>query len=266
MIIQKLRTFVALSSAVGISAVMRWKFLPKNTVFLVRISGFDVQARARTSDLPIAIECLTSEYEAITTLLPAEFDGVIVDAGGHIGCASLRLASLFPNARIICIEPASDNLRLLQSNTRNIPKIEIRQAALVADATERITVADRGRGGSGYTVLTDSEDMPNTTRLEEVDAISVSDLLAELGDAIGLLKLDIEGAERDILASPSFRERDIPAVFVELHDRIKQGCNEVFQSFSADRWTLRLGPEKYLSLSRTRISGRATGANGMDRP
>lgn len=261
MLIQKFCTFLALSSAVGVPAVIRWKLSPKNTVFPVRISEFDVQVRARTSDLPIAIDCLTSEYDSIAEILPDDFDGVIIDAGGHIGCASLRLASLFPRARIICIEPASDNLRLLLSNTRNVPKIEVRKAALVAEATGRITLSDRGRGGSGYTVVRDSEDVPNSTQLENVEAISITELLEEFGDNIGFVKLDIEGAERDILASHSFRERDIPAVFVELHERIKQGCNEVFRAFSAGRWTLRIGPEKFLSLSGTKMPGNGTNSN-----
>jgi hypothetical protein len=128
----------------------------------------------------------------------------------------------------------------------------------VAKSTGRITLSDRGRDGSGYTVVTDSQDTPHMNRIEDVDTISITDLFEEFGHEIGFMKLDIEGAERDILTLPAFRDQDIPAVFVELHERINPGCTDAFNAFVARRWTLRIGAEKYLSLSRTPVSGKGS--------
>lgn len=263
MLIRKLNTVLSLSHIVGARSVLRWKLLPKNTIFTVRIRGVDVKVRARTSDLPLAIECLTSEYESIAPLFSPAFEGVIIDAGGHIGCAAIRLSELFPKARIVCIEPSSDNLRILRMNTKHVSSVEIREAALVAKAAGRLTLSDRGRGGSGYTIVDNSQDTRSMAPIEDVDSIAITDLLEEFGSEIGFIKLDIEGAERDILALGEFRAANVPAIFVELHERISHGCVEAFESFSATRWTLRLGPEKYLSLSRPEKSMPAT---DRDRP
>lgn len=251
MFIQKLATFYLLSRAAGLSSVLRWRLLRKNTIFTANIAGITVKLRARTSDLPIAIECLTSEYEAIAPLFPPDFAGVIIDAGAHIGCAALRLATLFPSARIICIEPSTDNVLLLRENTQFFPCIEIRKAALVAKAAGLLTLSDRGRGGSGYTVVENSHDTPNMSAIENVETIAITDLLNEFGPHIGFIKLDIEGAEQSILSSEEFRDFGVPAIFVELHERIRPGCVQAFASFSEDRrWNVRVGQEKYLSLLR----------------
>jgi hypothetical protein len=60
-----------------------------------------------------------------------------------------------------------------------------------------------------------------------IAAISIPDLLLEAGtDSIDLLKLDIEGAEKELFENHACsgwlaRTR---AVIVELHDRFKPGC------------------------------------------
>ena len=42
----------------------------------------------------------------------------------------------------------------------------------------------------------------------------------------------------------------IPAIVIELHDRIKEGCTELFFSFSKNRIIIKDNGEKYLSLKK----------------
>ena len=47
-------------------------------------------------------------------------------------------------------------------------------------------------------------------------------------DHIDLLKIDIEGAEREIFRDPSSWIGKVDALIVELHERMKPGCNRSF--------------------------------------
>jgi hypothetical protein len=62
--------------------------------------------------------------------------------------------------------------------------------------------------------------------------VSIAALLRESGfAAIDILKLDVEGAERELFADPSCQAwlARTNMLFVELHDRIKPGCSDAFE-------------------------------------
>lgn len=69
------------------------------------IRGHSVAVRPRTHDLRVALTSLGREFDRLRSLLDPDFDGIIVDAGGYIGSAALRLSDLFPAATIVSIEP-----------------------------------------------------------------------------------------------------------------------------------------------------------------
>jgi hypothetical protein len=62
--------------------------------------------------------------------------------------------------------------------------------------------------------------------MERVRAVKLQTLMSLFGiTVIDLLKLDVEGAEREIL-SESFPWRDrVGAFAIELHDRLRPGCS-----------------------------------------
>jgi hypothetical protein len=45
---------------------------------------------------------------------------------------------------------------------------------------------------------------------------------------IDILKIDIEGAEREVLRDPSAWIGNVDTLIVELHERLKLGCNRSF--------------------------------------
>jgi len=118
---------------------------------------------------------------------------VVLDLGANIGAFALSARRRWPNARIICYEPEPDNFGLL---CRNIAEagVEAHQSALWAPGVDRVWLVPQG----GKTASSATEG------LLEAPAVCLDKVIAELG-SVDLLKIDVEGAEVDILldASPA---------------------------------------------------------------
>ena len=69
-------------------------------------------------------------------------------------------------------------------------------------------------------------------------------------EEIGILKLDIEGGEYDLLKNDLASLKKIPVIYAELHDGIIDGCSELFFEFSKSRDLFQDGGEKYISIKR----------------
>ena len=90
---------------------------------------------------------------------------------------------------------------------------------------------------------------PSAKPLHKTPTFRLRDLL-DKHEKIGLLKLDIEGGEFDLLKKDMRTLKDIPVVFAELHDRIIIGCEEMYFKFSKNRILIKDRGEKYLSIKR----------------
>jgi FkbM family methyltransferase len=190
--------------------------------------GRRVTIRANTSD----VKCLEKVFVDQEYLLPvhlnAEFDvqpKFIVSAGANIGMATLYFAHAFPDAKIVAIEPESSNFELLRRNCEGIKNIKLKKAALWPSEI-KLQIADPNVTNWGFQVR------PATAGTPTVEAITIPQILAESGaDRIDLLKLDIEGAERELFSESC--EDWLPKVgmiVIELHDRLTRGCSETFYS------------------------------------
>ncbi len=114
----------------------------------------------------------------------------IVDAGAYIGDTSAYFLSRYPEARVIAIEPNADNAALAE---RNLALYNGRAALLrCALWGSKRTVGMVGRE-TRFAVSSDDGDIPT---------IDVPALLADFNlTQIDVLKMDIEGAEVDVLRS-----------------------------------------------------------------
>ena len=81
------------------------------------------------------------------------------------------------------------------------------------------------------------------TTADDRDALrttTVKKLLANSDfDEIDLLKVDIEGAEKEVFAAPDVDEwlSKVKVLTIELHDRMKLGCSyEFFKTISKYKW------------------------------
>jgi FkbM family methyltransferase len=177
----------------------------------------------------------------------------IIDAGANVGYASVRFAELYPDADIVAVEPDRENFGLLQRNIAPYPRVRglrcgvwPRNAELVIENPEAKSWAFRVReasaGEKGFA------------------AVGIGALLDESGaPTLDILKLDIEGAEREVFADPNCHAwlSRTKMIFVELHDRIKPGCTEAMENAIAAHGFDRLPLGSNLILIRRELTASA---------
>ena len=234
---------------IGFSAYVKYSLASSGSELKVTIADNPVTIRKGTPDLKVAVSCLTGEFEILRYLLPKDYKGVIVDAGGYIGTSAIALHKMFPLANIVVVEPSQDNLNVLKKNVKSIENIKVVYGALVGRDQKSISLKNRGTGEWGFSVVENPKDTPSAEFLQETPAFKLADLVDD-GAEIGLLKLDIEGGEVDLMTEDMLSLQKIPVVFAELHDRIIDGCEELFFKFSENRILIKDKGEKFLSISR----------------
>jgi FkbM family methyltransferase len=118
----------------------------------------------------------------------------VLDVGAGIGLTAVYFSRLFPQARLACVEPDPESLCVLARNlSLNGVRARGFQAAVRA-ADGQLLI----KQGAKYVV-------PPATFSSGLYAMttSIPAIIASLGwDRIGLLKVDLPGAEADLLSDP----------------------------------------------------------------
>jgi len=152
---------------------------------------------------------------------------LIVDAGANIGASALYFVLTFPNACVVAIEPDRGNHHLLSKNTQGL-HVKAYHAA-VCSTKGRMNVFDPGEGHWGYRTRPIEA---GETAAGSVPSLRINDLYDEYGHDYFpfIVKVDIEGAERDLFAEATEWVAKTPVVIVELHDWLlpKQGIAQPF--------------------------------------
>lgn len=176
--------------------------------------------RANTSDIPLFRQIFLAEGFDIREI---ENPRVIVDGGANIGCSSLYFANKYPNALVLAIEPEESNYEMLRKNVSSYQNIKTIKAA-IWDRKTFLRIENPEANKCSFRV----QECDNHTH-ECLEAISINEVLSICpGRLIDVLKLDIEGAEKQIFSnSPTWLEK-IGTLIVELHERYSEGCTEVF--------------------------------------
>lgn len=144
---------------------------------------------------------------------------LIVDGGANIGLSSLLFAAQVPDALIVAIEPEPENFALLVANTEGLPVVPV-PAAMMRDPG-RVEIEDTGYGAWAFRTRPAGEGASNT-----VSAVSVDEVLAAHADTClpFIVKIDIEGAEKDVFDGPAEWVDQVPLIIVELHDWMLPGA------------------------------------------
>ncbi len=208
-----------------LSAKVRVLRISSETIVSTPGIAHPIHLRLRTSDVPLLTQViLQSQYDCQLPTPPR----VIVDAGANIGLASIFFANKYPDAMIICVEPAPSNLKLLRKNMAHYPNSVIVAGALWNDNTN-VAIVDPGGGEWGFQIA----DEPNGSA--GVEAITMDRLMDKCGiDYVDLLKVDIEGAEKEVFESSSKWIDRVGCIAVELHDPLKNGCSRAFYDATRD--------------------------------
>jgi FkbM family methyltransferase len=177
-----------------------------------------VHARDNGSDVGTFEEFFSSRYRILPPELPALEPKVIYDIGANIGIASLYYAGYFPDARFFGFEPVPDNLEVCRRNYGNLRDSEVFPWAIGARSqisTFEFAECDL-RGGGLHGAMT--TDVLGAKKRIEVQVYSVADLITEKKlPPPGFVKIDVEGAEFDVLQGIGDQGRTIKRILIETH-------------------------------------------------
>jgi FkbM family methyltransferase len=199
----------------------------RNELISIIPHGFNapIYLRRSTSDIDNFIQIyLRKEYD----FLP-EKPHTVIDLGGYIGLASTYLASQYPNAKIILVEPDPDNFIIAKLNSRQFVNIECLNVGAWSKTCD-LTISAKVGGDWGTMVREALEDEKVSPRIK---AMSVIDIMSFANiEFIDFLKIDIEGSEKVIFSDPCSKEwiRKSKVISCELHDGMVGGCSDAFHS------------------------------------
>lgn len=181
---------------------------------------FPFLLRSKTSDIPTFYQCIyNEEYNFNFSNAPA----VIVDLGANIGLTSLYFKRKYPKAKIIAVEPEDSNFEILVRNTNSYKDIHCIHSGVWNRVTD-LVVVDEGMGNYGFTVKEVPENTPDS-----FSATSVQQIIDDFGlHKIDVLKIDIEGSEKELFESNYDWMKKVDHIIIEFHDRMKPGCSKSF--------------------------------------
>jgi FkbM family methyltransferase len=159
---------------------------------------------------------LEAAYQAI---LARGRTPLILDCGANNGMSAAYFADCWPDARVVAVEPAAANARLLRANTEGL-KVDVIEAA-IASRAQKLAIVNPTGDANAFQVAPAAE-RPEAT----VEGLSIPDLLARYPEARFapfLIKIDIEGFERDLFAANTGWIERFPLMIVELHDWMAPG-------------------------------------------
>jgi FkbM family methyltransferase len=142
---------------------------------------------------------------------------VVLDCGANIGCSTYWLATEFPLATVLAIEPDTANAALAEHNTRHCPNVRVLRAAVAASDC-RLRIADAAASQDAFrTVPADEGDIQgySVASLLELAGAPPADLL--------LAKIDIEGFEQQLFSHNTEWLAESGAIIVETHDWMLAG-------------------------------------------
>jgi FkbM family methyltransferase len=187
----------------------------KPTVMVETRDGARFQVRVNTSDRFVVWEIWKARvYD--DARLPIRAGDVVVDIGAHIGAFAVRAARLAHRGQVYAYEASSNNYALLTKNRQlnGLENLHVKNRA-VSNRHGMLpfyTVAGNGALGSLVQTMSDSG--------EQVQAMPFADIIAEHGiERVDLLKVDVEGAEYDILLNgPDDMLAKVQRVVLEYHE------------------------------------------------
>jgi FkbM family methyltransferase len=122
---------------------------------------------------------------------------VIVDLGANVGAATAFFLERFPSARVVAVEPDPTTYRKLAANVGRDSRVTLIHAAVTG---RQSTYAELFASKASWDSRVVPGPSPGTVR---VPAGTLEQILQRIGiDRVDILKIDVEGMEHQIFATP----------------------------------------------------------------
>lgn len=141
-------------------------------------------------------------------------DMLILDCGANIGLSIIYFKKIFPNATVIGFEPDEKIFDVLEYN---IKSLELSNVQLFKKAcwSKETTLQFVSEGADAGRTATDSD----KENIISVETIRLKDFIDK---KVSFLKIDIEGAEYEVLRDAAENLTNVKNIFVEYHSFVGQ--------------------------------------------
>jgi FkbM family methyltransferase len=152
---------------------------------------------------------------------------LIVDAGANIGASAIYFIGNMPDALVVAIEPAADNFALLTKNVEGLNVEAICAAVSSTSGRARVVESGLGHWACRTEPVAEGADAAATVPRLTINDIYQSNRLKFFPF---IVKIDIEGAEKDLFSSNTEWVALTPIIVIELHDWLfpKAGTSRPF--------------------------------------
>jgi FkbM family methyltransferase len=198
--------------------------------------------RHGTSDVDVFGQIFVHrEYRCLDHLRDAAF---VVDCGANVGFSAAYFLSRFPRSEVVAVEPDPGNFRAME---RNLAPYGAR-ATLVPKAVwshaTGLVLTDAPFGDAREWAVAVREAAPG-----ETPTVEATDIRLLIGDRrVDVLKIDVEGAERQIFAGDCTWLEQVDNIVIETHG---PDCEAVVRAAIAPRgYALSRTDELLVCLSR----------------
>lgn len=142
---------------------------------------------------------------------------LIIDCGANIGASVTWLSARYPEAHIIAVEPAGENFDLLRRNCAGLD-VDLRLAG-ISSTDGRAYLYNPSGTPMDFRTTSDQRGV-------EIELVSIGSLLASKPASAYtpfLLKIDIEGAEKNLFDGDTDPMNRFPLIILEPHDWLMPG-------------------------------------------
>ena len=135
---------------------------------------------------------------------------LIIDCGANIGMSVIYFKKLFPNAKIIAFEP---DKKIFDYLKHNVESFEFKNVELINKGLwkEETTLKFFSEGADGGRVAIEND----TYNLIEIETVKLSNYIKN--NDVDFLKIDIEGAETEVLVECQNELKNVKNIFIEYH-------------------------------------------------
>jgi FkbM family methyltransferase len=165
----------------------------------------------------------------------------IIDLGSNIGLSVISFLSDYPKAEVVAVEPDVENFKILNENTKpyndGANRIHNFNTAIYNREIE-LYIENPDVGSHGFRMV---EGVIPRHR-GSVKSITMNNLLVQLGwNVVDIIKIDIEGAEKELFETNTEWIGKTRFLIVETHDRFKMDSTKaVFRALEKYPYTMKV--------------------------
>jgi FkbM family methyltransferase len=145
---------------------------------------------------------------------------LVIDGGANIGAASVYFSGQCQDALVVAIEPEPSNYQLLVENTKGMSILPLPCA--LASKPQRMRMVDAGMGCWGFRTMAVKDEEVGE---DDVSCVSINEIFtAHSNDCFPfIVKIDIEGGEKELFQQNTEWIGRTPLIIIELHDWMLPG-------------------------------------------